>query len=81
MRDKNSWMKIAAIAAGIVGIVVVVAVFIKNRAKYLNEELDFDSDAYFDDDEDDALDRGYVDTEETMDEKISEDDEQNSAKD
>ncbi len=47
---KTSWVKIAAIATAIVGAVLAVVAFIKNKSKRLNEELDFDNSLYFDED-------------------------------
>lgn len=50
MSKKGSWIKIVAIGSAVVGAVVAVVAYLKNKSKRLSEELDFDNSLYFDED-------------------------------
>ncbi len=50
MSKKGSWIKVLAIGSAVVGAVVAVVAYLKNKSKRLSEELDFDNSLYFDED-------------------------------
>lgn len=49
-KKKGSWIKIVAVGSAVVGAVVAVVAYLKNKSKRLSEELDFDNSLYFDED-------------------------------
>lgn len=51
MKKKHSWIKIVAVLAAVAGAAVAIFAFLKKKGKKIKEELDFDEEMYFDDDE------------------------------
>ena len=47
MKKKGSWLKIAAILAAVIGGIVAIAAFMKKKGKKIREELEFDDEQYF----------------------------------
>ena len=65
MKKKGSWLKVAAILAAVIGGIVAIAAFMKKKGKKIREELDFDDERYFDEEEDDFTD-DIMDGDETI---------------